>query len=383
MNKKLSRIIMVNKHFNDEGKDYKLFTPGPVEVPEFLLKEMGKANDTHRSPAYHEMHQSIRKNAQEMLSTKNEILVFASSGTGFMEACVKNLLKDDETGLFLSCGAFGNRWFDTASANGKLGDKVEIEWGNGFTPELVEEKLVEKQYPVVFIQLNETSTGIKNPLDTIGPIVEKHGALLCVDAVSGMAGTLLKVDEWHIDVVLASVQKCFGIPPGVGIAAVSKDAFAKAKEVKNRGYYFDFLKLKKSGEKDEYPTTPPMPQLRALKVALDKIMEIGAVEFAQQHENRCELIRKWAISHNFKVFSKDGFHSQTVVTIENTPESPLKGDPKNTQKFVDDLWENGYRIVNGYKSLKGKTFRIAPMGWVTEEETKEMLKIADQVLSNI
>lgn len=374
---------MVNKHFNPEGKDYTLFTPGPVEVPDFLLKEMGKANDTHRGPAYQEMHQSIRKNAQTMLSTKNDVLVFASSGTGFMEACVRNLLKDEELGLFLSCGAFGNRWYQAAVANGKKGDKIEVEWGTGFTPEFVKEKLAEKDYAVVFIQLNETSTGVKNPLDKIGPIVEESGALLCVDAVSGMGGTLLKVDEWNIDVALASVQKCFGVPPGVGIAAVSDDAFEKAKQVPNRGYYFDFLLLKKKSKTDEYPTTPPIPQLRALKVALDRIVEMGADVFAQKHENRCQIIRNWAKEHHFKVFSEEGFHSQTVVTIENTPESPLKGDYDKTAQFVNSLWENGYRIVNGYKNLAGKTFRIAPMGWVTEEETKKMLKVASDVLSNL
>ena len=89
---------MVNKGFNPEGKDYKLFTPGPVEVQDWILKEMAKANDTHRSLAYREMHQSIRTNMQKLLSTKNNILIWANSGTGILEACVRNLLKNDETG---------------------------------------------------------------------------------------------------------------------------------------------------------------------------------------------------------------------------------------------------------------------------------------------
>ena len=169
---------MVNRNFNPDGLDYKLFTPGPVNVPDFILKEMGKPNDTHRGPAYYQMHQSISKNAQKLLSTKNDILIFASSGSGFMEACVRNLLKDDETGLFLSCGAFGNRWHSIAKANGKKTEKVEIEWGTGFSPEFLKDKLSENHYPVVFIQLNETSTGVKNPLDKLGPMIKEHGAIL-------------------------------------------------------------------------------------------------------------------------------------------------------------------------------------------------------------
>jgi len=115
-------------HLNPDGKDFRLFTPGPVEVPEWILDEMGKANDTHRSLAYREMHQSIRKNMQTLLATQNEIMIWANSGTGIMEACVRNLLGDNDTGIFFTCGAFGDRWVKVAEMNGKTFDVVSVEW---------------------------------------------------------------------------------------------------------------------------------------------------------------------------------------------------------------------------------------------------------------
>ena len=366
----------MNKHFNDAGLDYRLFTPGPVEVPDWILREMGMQNDTHRSTAYREMHAAIRKNMQQILHTKNDILLFANSGTGILEACVRNLLNDEDTGLFFSCGAFGERWIEIAETNGKKFDAVKVEDGEGITPEMVKAKLSEKKYPVVFITFNETSTGVLNPLDIIGPIVKESGAILCVDCVSGMAGTLLKVDEWGIDVALASVQKCFGIPPGLALCSISQRALDKAKTVKNRGFYFDFLTLQKYGLRDEHPITPSIPQIRALMKASAKIVEITPEIFAVQHTERTDLIRNWALSHGFELFSPEGYHSQTVVTIKNN----LNID---TGKFVSELFNRGYKIVDGYGSLKGKNFRIAPMGWITKEETEEMLKVATEVLKVI
>jgi len=367
---------MPNKHFNSDGIDYKLFTPGPVEVPQWVLNEMGKGNDTHRSTAYREMHAAVRKNIQQILSTKNEILLFANSGTGILEACVRNLLNDDETGIFFSCGSFGDRWIEIAELNGKKFDKVSVELGKGVSPELVKEHLSKKKYPVVFITLNETSTGVLNPIDKIAPIVKAHGALLCVDCVSGMAGTLLKVDEWGIDVALGSVQKCFGIPPGLSLCSISEAAIEKSKSVKSRGFYLGFTPLLKSGQKDEHPVTPCIPQVRAWKAVSEKILEITPEKFAQQHFERCQMIRDWAIANGFTLFSEEGYHSQTVVTITNN-----KGI--NVQKFVDALFDRGYKIVNGYSSMREKNFRMAPMGWITKEDTAEMLKAATEALNSL
>ncbi len=200
------------KEFNPEGIDYILFTPGPANVPDWILAEMGKSNDTHRSTAYRQMHAALREGLQQLLHTKNEILFFASSGTGIMEACVRNLISDEETAVFFTCGEFGDRWYKIALENGKKADQFMVTNGQGVSPELVQQTLAQKKYPVVFVTMNETSTGVMNPIDKIAPIVKDSGALLCVDAVSCMAGVEINVDDWELDVCLASVQKCFGVP---------------------------------------------------------------------------------------------------------------------------------------------------------------------------
>lgn len=366
---------MPNKNFNPNGIDYILFTPGPSQVPDWILKEMAKGNDTHRSTAYRQMHKSLRESFRKLLHTQNEILFFASSGTGIMEACVRNLIAEDETALFFSCGAFGDRWKKIADECGKKAELVAVPKGKGITPELVKDSLSKKKYPIVCITGNETSTGVANPIDKIAPIIKATGALLCVDFVSSMGGIDIKVDEWGLDVALSSTQKCFAVPPGLSICAISNAAFAKAETVKGRGHYLDFLALKKSSANDEHPVTPPIPQMRALKASVDKILENPELHY-KRHEELTNMIRDWAIKHGFKIFSEEGYHSNTVVTIQNN----LNMD---VEKFVSGLFEKGYKIVNGYSDMKGKNFRIAPMGYITKEQTEAMLNAATDVLKTM
>ncbi len=104
---------MTDIHFNKEkGSQLKLFTPGPVHVPERVLKELAKPNDTHRSQAYSEMHQIATEGLQKLLFTKNECLIITSSAYGLMDACLRNLVKDDEKPFFFSIVAFGDRSYN-------------------------------------------------------------------------------------------------------------------------------------------------------------------------------------------------------------------------------------------------------------------------------
>ncbi len=369
---------MNDVHFNKEkGSQLKLFTPGPVYVPKRVLKELAKPNDTHRSKPYSEMHQMTTEGLQKVLYTKNECLIFTSSATGIMEACVRNLVKDDEKALFFSIGAFGDRWYEIGVSNGKISVKEEVEWGKVITPEVAQEALSKDKYPVVFIQANETSTGVYNPIDKLAPIIKDSGALLCVDATSSMAGIKVEVDKLNIDVCLASVQKCFALPPGLAVCSVSDAAFDKAEKVINRGFYFDLISLKKSNAKHQTPATPPIPQIRGLTAQLDFILnEEGLEKRFERHEQLGKQTRKWANDINLEMFPEKGYESNTVSTIRNSLNLDIP-------KMVSMLLGEGYRIVNGYGNLVNKTFRIGHMGEIQLKDLEEMLKILTEIINKL
>jgi len=366
-------------HFNKEkGSELKLFTPGPVFVPERVLNEIAKPNDTHRSQPYSEMHQMATEGLQKLLYTKNECLIFTSSATGVMEACVRNLVKSDEKVVFLSIGAFGDRWYDIGVSNGKNAVKEGVEWGNAITPEFAQEIMEKDKYSVVCIQANETSTGVYNPIDQVVPILKDYGALVCVDATSSMAGVKLEVDKLGIDICLASVQKCFALPPGLAVCSISQEAIEKTSQVKNRGFYFDFNGLLKSNKVHQTPTTPPIPQIRGLVAQLDYMLNNEGLEKRfERHSRLGKRTRMWARDMNLEMFPiKEEFCSNTVSTMKNSLNIDFG-------KMVSILLEKGYRIVNGYGSLKGKTFRIGHMGEITVKELDEMLKILTDIIAEL
>lgn len=369
---------MSDIHFNKEkGSQLKLFTPGPVYVPERILEELAKPNDTHRSQPYEEMHKKAKDGLQELLFTDNECLIFTSSATGVMEACVRNLIDKDEKALFLSIGAFGDRWHNIGEKNGKNAIKRGLEWGKAIKPELVKEFLSEDDYEVVCLQANETSTGVYNPVDEIIPIIKDSGALTCVDATSSMAGVKIEVDKIGIDVCLASVQKCFALPPGLAIASISEEAFEKTKLVENRGHYFDFQYFLKKSNSNQTPTTPPIPQIRALVAQLDYILnKEGLEERFKRHTQLGKRTRIWARDMNLEMFSESGYESNTVSTMKNSLNIDF-------EKLVQKMLSKGYRIVNGYGSLANETFRIGHMGEITIKSLEEMLEKLTDVISGL
>ena len=369
---------MTDVHFNKEkGSQLKLFTPGPVHVPERVLRELAKPNDTHRSQPYSEMHQIATEGLQKLLYTKNECLISTSSATGVMEACVRNLVKDNVKALFLSIGAFGDRWYNIGVSNGKDSVKEGVEWGHAITPEFTKEVLERDNYSVVFIQANETSTGVYNPIDEVIPIIKNHGALACVDATSSMAGVKVEVDKLGIDVCLASVQKCFALPPGLAVCSVSDAAFEKSTQVKNRGLYFDFIELKKRSVKHQTPTTPPIPQIRGLATQLDFILnEEGLEKRFERHAKLGKRTREWVRDINLEMFPEKGYESNTVSTISNSLNLDIS-------KMVSMLLKKGYRIVNGYGQLVNKTFRIGHMGEIGLEDLEEMLKVLTDIITKL
>ncbi len=354
-------------------KTIKLFTPGPVDVKPEILEAMNQPMITHRSKEYSELHQRVTEKLKRLLFTENNVILSTSSASGLMEGAIRNCVK--EKCLNLVCGAFGERWCRIAESNGKICEKLEVKWGDPITPDIVKDALSTGVYDAVALTHNETSTGVMNPLKEICDVVKNFDVTLMVDTVSSMAGVKIEVDKWGIDICLASVQKCFALPPGLALCSISDEALKKAETMENRGYYFDFLEIMKYHKKNQTPATPCIPLMWALDKQMDRIFEEGLENRFKRHEEMGKIIRKWA-KKNFDTFAKEGYESNTVTTVTNTSNI-------NVENMIKKLIEKGYRISNGYGKLKDATFRIAHMGDTEISDVKELLDVIDEVLNEL
>lgn len=345
----------------------KLFIPGPTHVDDVILEAMAVPMIGHRDSLYSDLHGQVVTKLKKFLKTDGHIYLSTSSSTGMMEGAIRNLVHKKV--LMTDCGAFSKRWAEIAELNGKEIDTIKVEMGQATTPEMVDEFLSKGGFEAVCITHNETSTGVLNPIKEIGELVkEKYpDVLVCVDAVSSMAGTEINVDEWNLDVVLAGTQKAFALPPGLCVVTVSERALEKSLSVENRGYYFNFEALEKYAVKNQTPATPVISLVNALNVQMDRIFEEGVENRFQRHLDMAEHVRGWTRKH-FELYSDKKYLSPTVTNVHNTREIDVVA-------LNGELAKRGAMLSNGYGALKGKCFRIAHMGdlqladvqWLTDQ----------------
>jgi len=348
-----------------------MFVPGPVDVDSKVLEAQAKPMLPHRSKEFETIFQSVSEALKSIFYTQYRVFIFTASGSGCQEAAVRNLAQE----RVLCCinGSFSQRWYEAAVTNGKTADKVEVPWGQAVVPEMVAEALHKNHYEVITIVHNETSTGVQNPVKEIAAVVHELSpeTMVCVDAVSSLGGAKIEMDAWGLDLLFTSSQKCLALPPGLAFCAVNDRAMARAEQVTNRGWYFDFVRMEKHRLKDSTPATPAMSLIFALEAQLQRIQAEGLENRFARHSAMAQRSREWAQQKGWKLFAPEGYRSETLTVVENPPEFDLSA----LNKFMAP---RGLRLANGYGQLKGKTFRIAHMGEIQMSDLEALLAAIDE-----
>ena len=343
-----------------------MFVPGPVDVAPEVLAAQAKPMIPHRSKEFEATFQRTHEKLKTIFYTRNRVFQATSSGSGMQEAGIRNFVQN--TVLCCVNGSFSERWYDVALSNGKQADKLEVLWGSPVTPDMLAESLKKKKYEAVTIVHNETSTGVENPVKEMAAVVQEVSpdTLILVDAVSSLGGVKIEMDEWGIDFMLTSSQKCLALPPGLSFAGTSDRAMKKAETVTNRGWYFDLLLMEKHRLKDSTPMTPAMSLIFALDLQLDRILAEGLDNRFARHLAMAERTQTWAVEHGLSLLAESPYRSKTVSTINNN-----KGfNISDLNKF---LQQRGMRIANGYGKLKDITFRVAHMGEIQMDDVDNLL----------
>ncbi len=361
-------------------KPLKLFTAGPVACLPEVLKAMSFQMFSHRSAEYRALHKDVVERLSKFLEADTgTVLLFPSSGTGVMEASIRNFVTPSGAVLVTVIGSFGKRYRDVVNSNGRKAIVLQKPLGEPVLPEELDEELSKHpEVEAVTITYNETSTGVLNPLKELAEVAKERGKLVFVDAVSAMGAADIKFDKWGLDVVFSSSQKAFALPPGLAIGAFSPEALMKAKKVPDRGWYFDVLKyVKYQGEQWSTPSTPPIPQIVGLDVVLRIIDRIGGkYEWLGMYSRRASKVRDGVKRLGLSILAREGYESPTISCVK-TPEG-LDG-----LRVYEAMREKGYELAKGYGELKYKSFRIGHMGYMPESFIDEMLSALKEVIESL
>jgi aspartate aminotransferase-like enzyme len=337
-----------------------LMTAGPTPLPPAVSQVMAEPMLYHRAPAFIEVYARVLARLKQVFATSNEVLVFASSGSGAMESAVANLIRPGEPALVASCGKFGERWAELCDAYGAQTLHWETEWGQRVDPAELDRRLAEApDVEVVFTTLSETSTGVVNDVRELAEVSHRHGALIAVDAVSGLGAVPCPQDEWGVDVVVSGSQKALMAPPGLGFASPNDAALARAAASPGRRYYFDWQRTVDGQRKEppDSPFTPAVGLVQALDVALSLIEAEGLEQVYERHRLLGRATREAARALDLELLGA-GDENANVVTAIVLPESI---DGAKVPKLMRDRF--GITIAGGQGRLKGRIARIAHCGY--------------------
>jgi aspartate aminotransferase-like enzyme len=356
----------------------RLFTPGPT--PLLLEAQLRALTMTlhHRTDAFRALMRETLENLKYYFHTKNDVIVFASSGTGAMEGAVSNLLSPGERVLIGTAGKFGERWVQLAKAYGIDSVVVEAPYGHP-VPVAEMKKHLETGGPfrAVLIQATESSTGVRNDVETLGKIVAGlPETCFVVDAITGLGTTDLRPDEWGIDIMIGGSQKATMIPPGLAFASISDKAGRAMENSKLPRYYFDYAKERKSLSKGESSYTPATSLVVCLHGALNYIKELGRENLIANAALLAEATREAAMAMGLTNFAVSS--PANAVTAINAP-----AGIESTKVVKEMRARFGAILTDGQGTMKGHMFRIAHLGYYDFLDLLAILGALEIVLQKI
>ncbi len=340
-----------------------LMGPGPTEIHPRVLTTMSQPAIGYLDPVFVEMMEELKSLLRYAYQTKNA-LTFPISGPGSvgMEFCFVNMVAPGDKVIVCQNGVFGGRMLENVIRCGGVPVLVEDKWGEPVDPQKVEDALKKhKDVKIVAFVHAETSTGCQSDARLLTQIAHKHGALVIVDAVTSLAGTPVKVDDWEIDAIYSASQKCLSCTPGLSPVSFSERVVERVKARKDRihSWFMDMnllLGYWNAGART-YHHTAPTNSLFALHEALLLIREEG-LENAWARATRHHLALKAgleAMGMEMLVAEKYQLPQMNAVKCaEGVNEAEVR------KRLLNEF---SIEIGAGLGPLAGKIWRIGLMGY--------------------
>lgn len=337
--------------------------PGPTVVPPEVLKEQALPMINHRGPEFAAILKRVTLRLQYFFQTTSTVLTYPASGTGGQESAVANLFSPGDHVVAVTIGNFGDRFAKIATAYGLQVTRIEFPWGQAADTATVEARLKSiAPYKGVLVTHNETSTGVMNDIEALAAVIRRHNpaTLIAVDAVSSLGCVPLEMDQWDLDVVFTGSQKGWMAPPGLMMLAAGPRAWEAHKTAKLPRFYFDWELARKSLEKWQNPTTPPVSVFYALDLALEMMLAEGRDAIFERHQRIGDYVRWRAKEMGLRLLADHEHASNTVTAVL----APAGIDIKAVLKKLRE--EDGVVLGGGQGQLDGKLFRVGHLGYFEE-----------------
>lgn len=340
------------------------FYPGPSKVYPQVAQymqdayEQGILSINHRSNAFMDIARRAIILTKEKLNIPSQYtLLFVSSATESWEIMAQSLTQQQSFHVYN--GAFGQKWMEYARKLRPQTDGLMFDLDKVLQPETIQ---IPDTAEIIAITQNETSNGTQVACSIIEAFRNKYPSqLLAVDATSSLGG--IELDFNAADIWYASVQKCLGLPAGLGLLICSPRAIERAKQIGDNTYYNSLLFLYENIEKYQTNYTPNVLNIYLLMRVMENVLPIA--EISRRIKKQANVW--YSFFENLQQVRPLAVHvsvrSDTVVAVktEKAVVAQLKEEAKKQQ----------ITLGNGYGSWKETTFRIANFPAITDEEIRQ------------
>jgi phosphoserine aminotransferase len=338
------------------------FYPGPAklypQIREYLTDayDCGILSMNHRSIDFVNLSKSVIYLLKDKLNIPQDYAIFfVSSATESWEIIAQSLTEQGSLHIFN--GAFGQKWAEYAHKIHQKATHSHFEWDTEIRNDMPT-LITKDNFDVVCLTQNETSNGTQVSNENIKAISEKYKKkLVAIDATSSMAGIELAWE--NADIWFASVQKCFGLPAGLGLCIYAPKAIEKALQINDKKYYNSFIFLHENIQKFQTNYTPNVLNIYLLQRVLEKMENIKIIN--ERTKQNAQSWYRFLQNNGFDILIKnESVRSDTVITVHGT---------EGFVKLIKEKANQANIILgNGYGAWKNTTFRIANFPAITDEE---------------
>jgi 2-aminoethylphosphonate-pyruvate transaminase len=362
-----------------------LFTPGPLTtsatVKAAMLRDAGSRD--------RDFLQTVREIRERLLALggavfpgnggEYECVPMQGSGTFAIESVISSAIPREDKLLVLVNGAYGRRIAQMARVHGIETETVSAPENRKISPEAVAEHLAASPGITHVAAIHcETTTGIVNPIEEIGAVVERAGAVYIVDAMSSFGAIPVDLAAARIDFLIASANKCIEGVPGFAFVLARRGRLLKAKG-RARTLSLDLYAQWAGFESDgQFRFTPPTHALLAFHQALLELEAEGGVagRAARYRANHGVLMRGMA-EMGFETYLAPEDQSYIITTFRY-PEHP----GFRFEEFYERLSELGCIIYPG-KVTAEPCFRIGTIGRLSPPDIDRLLAAIRRVLAEM
>jgi 2-aminoethylphosphonate-pyruvate transaminase len=356
-----------------------LLNPGPCTTSDEVKLAMAVPDICPREEEFCRLMESIKQDLPKVVDAGDEYTatMFASSGTGGVEAAIASATPTGGKLLVMDNGAYGARMAEIAKRYQIARCVYKIPYGDAPNLREIEKMMASEKPDTVAVVDHETTTGMRNPVREICDLAHQNGAEVIVDCMSSFAGLPIDLQKWQAEYIVSSSNKCIEGMAGLSFVIFKKSLLEKIKD-RARSFYFDlYAQHQGFHNTGQMQFTPPVQVVYALRKAMDLFFEETAQGRIRRYRENYEVLLEEVKKMGFQPLLKDEHQSGILLAIK---------EPANREydfmQMHDYMYERGVTIYPG-KGAREKTFRLSVLGNLYPKDIAHAMDILRDYLKNV